>query len=43
MFLVQINRQKRIFSEIKILQCILNDVVIKFNDVIRIAYRALNI
>ena len=32
-----------IFSEMKILQCIQNDVVVNFNDVIRIACCALNI
>ena len=31
------------FSEIKILQCIKNDVVVNFNDVIRIAHCAINI
>ena len=31
------------FSEIKILQCIKNDVVVNFNDVIRIAHCAVNI
>ena len=31
------------FSEIKILQCIKNDVVVNFNDVIRIAHCAKNI
>ena len=34
MFLVKIGRQNRIFSEIKLLQCIQNDVVFNFNDVI---------
>ena len=34
------NRKK---SEMKILQCIQNDVVVNFNDVIRIACCALNI
>ena len=33
----------RIFSEMKILQCTQNDVVVNFNDVIRITYCALNI
>ena len=32
-----------IFSEMKILQCIQNDVVVNFNDVIRIRHCALNI
>ena len=36
MFLVQIDRQSRIFSEMEILQCTQNDVVVNFNDVIRI-------
>ena len=31
------------FSEMKILQCIQNDVGVSFNDVIRTAYCALNI
>ena len=31
------------FSEIKILQCMKNDVVVNFNDVIRIAHCAINI
>ena len=31
------------FSEIKILQCIKNCVVVNFNDVIRIAHYAINI
>ena len=35
--------KNRIFSERKILQCIQNDVVVNFNDVIRIACCALNI
>ena len=35
--------KNRIFSEMKILQCIQNDVVVNFNDVIRIACCALNI
>ena len=43
MFLVKIGRQNRIFSEIKLLQCIQNDVVFNFNDVIRIARCTLNI
>ena len=43
MFLVQLDRKKRIFTKIKILQCIQNDVVVHFNDVIRIAHSALNI
>ena len=34
---------KKIFSAIKILQCIQNDVVVNFNDVIRIKHSALNI
>ena len=29
--------KNRIFTEMKILQCIQNDVVVSFNDVIRIA------
>ena len=32
-----------IFSEIKILQCIGNDIVVNFNDVIRIVHCALTI
>ena len=43
MFLVQIDRQNRIFSEMKILQCTQDDVVVHFNDVIRNAHCALNI
>ena len=35
-FLVQIDRQNIIFSEIKILQCNQYDVVVNFNKVIRI-------
>ena len=35
--------KNRIFSEMKILQCIQNDVVVNFNDVIRIACCAFNI
>ena len=35
--------KERIFSEIKILQHAQNDVVVNFNDVIRIAHCALNI
>ena len=35
--------KNRIFSKMKILQCIQNNVVFNFNDVIRIAYCALNI
>ena len=31
------------FSEIKILQCIKNDVVVNFNGVIRIVHCAINI
>ena len=31
------------FSEIKILQCIKNDVVVNLNDVMRIVHCALNI
>ena len=42
MFSVHLIDKNRIFSEIKILQCIQNDVVVKFNDVIRIAHCALN-
>ena len=38
MFLVEINRENRIDSEMKFLQCIQNDVVVNFSDVIRIAY-----
>ena len=41
--LVKIDRQNRKFSEMKILQCIQNDVVFYFNDVIIIARCALNI
>ena len=33
----------RIFSEMKIPQCIQNDVVVNFNDVIRIGHCASNI
>ena len=43
MFSVHLIDKNRIFSEMKILQCIQNDVVVKFNDVIRIAHCALNI
>ena len=44
MFLIQIDIDKnRIFSEMKILLCTQNDVVVNFNDVIRIAHCALNI
>ena len=35
--------KNRIFFEMKILQCIQNDVVVNFNDVIRIRHCALNI
>ena len=35
--------KNRIFSEMKIPQCIENDVVVNFNDVIRIRHWALNI
>ena len=35
--------KNRILSEMKILQCIQNDVVVNFNDVIRIPRSALNI
>ena len=35
--------ENRIFLELKILQCTHNDVVVNFNDVIRIAHCALNI
>ena len=35
--------KNRIFSEIKILQCIKSYVDVNFNDVIRIAHCALNI
>ena len=35
--------KNRIFSEMKILQCIQNDVVVNFNEVIRIRHCALNI
>ena len=42
MFLVQIDRQNRQFSEMNILQCSQNDVVVNFNDVIRIVHYALN-
>ena len=43
MYFVQFNRQNRIFLEMKFLQCIQNDVVVNFNDVIRSAHCALNI
>ena len=43
MFLVQLDRQNRIFLEIKILQCIQNDVFVNFNDIIEIVLCALNI
>ena len=43
MFIVQLDRQKKIFSEIKILQCIQNDLVVNFNDVMRTAHCPLNI
>ena len=36
-------RKKEIFSEVKILQRIENDVVVNFNDVIRTVHCALNI
>ena len=42
MFLVQIDRQNRKFSEMKILQCSQDDKVVNFNDVIRIVHCALN-
>ena len=42
-FLFKLKGKNRIFSETKILQCIQNDVVVKFNDVIRIPHWALNI
>ena len=35
--------KNRIFTEMKIPQCIQNDVVVNFNDVIRIRHCALNI
>ena len=35
--------KNRIFSKIEIPQCIQNDVVVNFNDVIRILHCALNI
>ena len=35
--------KNRIFSETKIRQCIQNEVVVNFNDVIRIRHCALNI
>ena len=35
--------KNRIFSEMKIPQCIQNEVVVDFNDVIRIRHCALNI
>ena len=35
--------KNRIFSEMKIQQCIQNDVVVNFNDVIRIQHCGLNI
>ena len=35
--------KNKMFSEMEILQCIQNDLVINFNDVIRIARCALNI
>ena len=43
MFLVQIEDKNRIFSEMKILHCTQNGVVVNFSDVIRIAHGALNI
>ena len=43
MFLIQINRQTIMFSEMKILQCTPKDEVFNCNDVIRIARRVLNI
>ena len=43
MYLVQLDIRNRILSEMKILQCIQNDVVAKFNDVLRTAHLALNI
>ena len=38
MFLSKSIDKNRIFSEIEILQCIQNDVVVNFNDVIRIPH-----
>ena len=43
MFLVKIVDKNRIFSKMKILQCIQNVEVFNFNDVIIIARCALNI
>ena len=43
MFKSKLMDKNRIFSEMKIPQCILNDVVVNFNDVIRIPHSALNI
>ena len=43
MFLVKLNRKNGKFSEMKILQCIRNDVVFNYNDVIIIARCALTI
>ena len=42
-FEYKLTDKNRIFSEMKILQCIQNDVVVNFNDVIIIARCALNI
>ena len=43
MFLSKMIDKNRKFSEMKILQCIQNDEVSNFNDVIKIARCALNI
>ena len=43
MFLVQLDKQSRIFLEFRILQCMQDDVVVSFNDVITTAHCDLNI
>ena len=43
MVLVRLDRKNKIFQEIKKLQCIQNDVVAIFNNVISIGHCALNI
>ena len=43
MFLSNLIDKNRIYLEMKILQCTQSDVVVNFNDVIRIAHCALNI
>ena len=43
MFFCQTGKKNKMFSEMKILQCIKNDVVVNLNDVIRIVHCALNI